>query len=469
MIHINNKKKRHEKWQKLWDQQQQTKLIPLLTEAPSVEIADFLAQQPDQQAIQTLQQLPLPLQGKILQEIEENHQRTFPQFFTPQQLANIFPYISSASRVDLYQKLTNPQKTQLLPLLPPTIRQDVITLSIYPTETAGGIMSTEFVALPLHITVQQALQQVRKKAPSNKKLYYLYAVDKNMKLQGYLLLQDLVIANPQTPIKNIIQQKFIFAQDREDQESVVKKIEKYDLMAIPILNTNHQLVGIVNYDDAMDVIRQEQTEDMERFMGIEHDEKSTDYLHTPTTTHFYKRIKWLIGLFFLSFLSSLIMHRHEALLKHIGIIALYITTINDAGGNAGSQTATVVIRALSLGQIHPKDWFKILLKEAKIAILTAILLASLAFLKVLLFSKTLAHNTPQSFSPPTQGIYYLAFIVALAISLQVILSTLIGATLPILMKWIGQDPALAASPAITTIVDSTGLLIYFTLTITLLT
>ncbi len=465
MTSLENTKERLEQWQTLLHGEKKKALLHSLEEAPPIEVAEFLCKQSIEECGHLLLLFPIEERAEIFENIEEEYQLGLYDILKPRELGGMFAHMSSDVRVDFYQKLTNEQKIALLPYLPKEIRQDVITLSIYPSETAGGIMSTDFVSLPLDLSVQKALELVRREAPSNKMVYYLYVVDKEMKMLGFVMLRDLVVTDPSAPIQDILHDKFVFTEVEEDREAVARKIEKYDLMALPVLNGNDQLVGIVSYDDAMDVIRREQTEDLERLMGIVPDERKEDYLGTSSFEHFKKRIKWLVGLFFLSFVSSFIVHRYESLLKHIGILALYLTTINDAGGNAGSQTATVVIRALSLGQVTLKSWIRILIKEAKVALMAAFLLSVLTFFKVMFFSQWLSSLNEQGFELPAQGVYYLGFIVALALSLQVIVSTLIGAGLPIMIKWMGEDPALAASPAITTIVDSTGLLIYFTISL----
>jgi magnesium transporter len=293
-------------------------------------------------------------------------------------------------------------------------------------------------------------------------IYYIYVVDRSMKMLGFVSLRDLVMADPEDKVASHLHENFISASVEDDRESVAKQVEKYNLVAIPVLNRKKQLVGIVRYDDAMDIIRAEETEDMEKFMGIVSDEEAANYLEVSSMQHFKKRVGWIVGLFIASILSEVIIHRHEVLLGKMTVLALYLPMIAAAGGNAGSQSATVVIRAVSLGQVTLKNWLRIILKEASVAIMLAFCLFFLAFLKVTILSKA-NHVVIDNHS-----IYMLAFAIALALSLQVVTSAIVGAALPLVAKYFNGDPAVAASPAITTFVDITGMAIYFAVVVTLL-
>ena len=321
-------------------------------------------------------------------------------------------------------------------------------------------MSTDFATVIEDMSVKHAIQKLREDSPSKKMIYYIYVVDKNMQMIGFVSLKDLIMAMPNEKVASVLHENFVYATISDDRETVAQQVEKYDLVAIPILNEEKQLVGIVRYDDVMDVIRAEETEDMEKFMGIVSNEETSDYLKSSSFQHFKKRVTWIVGLFIASILSEIIIHKHEALLGRLTVLALYLPMIAGAGGNAGSQAATVVIRAISLGQITLHSWLRVILKEAKVAFWLAFCLFFLAFLKVIILSGNVIienHST-----------YRLAFSIALSLSLQVITSTVVGAALPLIAKYFNGDPAVAASPAITTLVDITGMFIYFTIAVVLL-
>ncbi|MHA7877778.1 MAG: magnesium transporter [Bacteroidota bacterium] len=449
-------------WTQLLEQQQEESLLTLLCDAPIIEIAEFLSQQPSQKALSLLTQLPQELQGAVFADFETGQQLALYKLLSKKEFAHIFSHIPSHQRTAFYQHLAHNEQIRLLPYLYKKDREDVMTLSAYPPETAGGIMSTDFATVIENMQVKQAIQKLREDSPSKKMIYYIYVVDQNMQMIGFVSLKDLIMAAPDEQVTHIVHENFVYANITDDRESVARQIEKYDLVAIPILNEEKQLVGIVRYDDAMDVIREEETEDMERFMGIvsNANEDTSDYLSASSLQHFRKRVTWIVGLFMASILSELIIHKHEALLGRLTVLALYLPMIAGAGGNAGSQAATVVIRALSLGQVTLRNWLGVVLKETKVAFLLAFCLFFLAFLKVIILSGNVTVENHSAHS--------LAFVIALSLSLQVITSTVVGASLPLIAKYFNGDPAVAASPAITTLVDITGMAIYFTIAVVML-
>lgn len=447
-------------WKQLLAQGQESELLALLSRAPVVGVADFLAQQATADLLALLARLPVEMQGAVFAEFDEQRQQAVYQLASKRDFATIFSHMPSSDRADFYQQMNDREQAKLFPYLTKRVREDVIVLSAYPPKTAGGIMSTDFATVLGEMTVKQAIRKLREDAPSKKMIYYIYVVDENMRMIGFVSLKDLIMNASTTQVTSILHHNFVYATVTEDQEAVAKRLEKYDLIAMPILNEEQQLVGIVSYDDAMEVIRLEQTEDMEKFMGIVSQETATDYLSTPSWQHFQKRVTWIVGLFITGFLSSLVIHRNKAILERITVLAVYLPMMADTGGNAGSQAASVVIRALSLGQVSLSNWLGIIFKEAKIGLWLALSLFLLAFLKVRILA---GHISMEHHS-----IYKLAFTIGLALSLQVITATIIGATLPLVAKYFNGDPAVAASPAITTIVDITGMSIYFAIAMALI-
>ena len=447
-------------WKQLLEQGQESELLALLSSAPVVGVADFLAQQTTADLLALLAQLPVEMQGAVFAEFDEQRQQAVYQLASKRDFATIFSHMPSSDRADFYQQMNDREQAKLFPYLTKRVREDVIVLSSYPPKTAGGIMSTDFATVLGEMTVKQAIRKLREDAPSKKMIYYIYVVDENMRMIGFVSLKDLIMNASATQVTSILHHNFVYATVTEGQEAVAKRLEKYDLIAMPILNEEQQLVGIVSYDDAMEVIRLEQTEDMEKFMGIVSQETATDYLSTPSWQHFQKRVTWIVGLFITGFLSSLVIHRNKAILERITVLAVYLPMMADTGGNAGSQAASVVIRALSLGQVSLSNWLGIIFKEAKIGLWMALSLFLLAFLKVRILA---GHISMEHHS-----IYKLAFTIGLALSLQVITATIIGATLPLVAKYFNGDPAVAASPAITTIVDITGMSIYFAIAMALI-
>jgi magnesium transporter len=429
-------------------------MVPVMKKMPVVEVAEILQAIDETYLFNLLDRFTLEQQGLIFSEFPMVKQLDLFKSVSKKRFAQIFENMPSENRADFFQHLTQEEQSSLLPFLSKNVREDVIKLSAYPPETAGGIMSTDFATVESQMTCAEAIEKVRSDAPSKKTVYYIYVVDSNQRLQGFITLKDLIMAEPYTKVENALHRDFVFAFVDEDREKVAQLIERYDLVAIPILNRENQLVGIVTHDEAIDVIRAEHSEDMQKFMGIVQANEEFDYLGTSTFKHFKKRVVWIVSLAAVGIISGIIIHRYENALEKLLILALYMPMVADTGGNAGSQAATVVVRALALGQITVRNWFKILWKEAKISLLLAVCLGLLAYGKVLFLSWET--DIPSAYSLPV-----IAFAISLALALQVVTATVIGAGLPLLVKRFGGDPAVAASPAITTVVDITGLLIYF--------
>ncbi len=433
-------------------------LVAILKKMPVVDVVEVLAQLEDDILIEVLGYFNVEEQGYIVSDFDLEKQLKVFDLLDRKSFADIFTNMASDIRADLYQELDREQQLQLLPFLNKKTREDVTHLSSYDPETAGGIMSTDFATLLENMTAQQAIEKVRMDAPSKKMIYYLYVVDEQMKLKGFTTLKDLIMAEPGTPVSEFLYSDYIFAHVDEDRESVASKIDKYDLVAIPVINQLNQLAGIVRHDEAMDVMRVEQTEDMEKFMGIMHTpaEEELNYIETKPVSHFRKRVVWVAILAVLGLLTGMVIHQFEDAIASLVILAFYMPMVADTGGNTGSQAATIVIRAMALGQVKVQQWLKILLKEARVSILLGLVIGVITFGNVLIL--TSLFNVP---IPSELSLSFVGLGIAIALSLQVISSTLIGASLPLIVKSFGGDPAIVASPAITTLVDATGLLIYF--------
>jgi len=298
------------------------------------------------------------------------------------------------------------------------------------------------------------MAKIRHDAPSKNMVIYIYVVDEAMVMKGVVTLKELVLADPNSKVSELLDEFFVAAEVNEDRESVAQKIEKYDLAAIPVLNSLQQLVGVVGHDDAIQVIRAEQTEDLEKLAGVMPSQEGEDYIQTSTFKHFQKRVVWLVGLAAMGIISGMIINEYQGILEQFIILAMYMPMMASTGGNTGTQAATVIIRALSLGHISDDEWFKIVFKEIRISTMLSVCVALLTYLKIVFLS---FHGLmPDGFS-----MSFIGFTISLAIAVQVVCSAVIGAGLPLVVRRMGGDPAVVASPAISTIVDITGLLIYF--------
>lgn len=447
--------------QDLSEQGKTAELVEMFEELPTMDVAEFMEEKSIEEVIQYLKKLDLEDQGRIASDFSIDLQKKLFKSLDRRSFATIFGQMFSDIRADLYQELTKEEQIELLPYLDKKVREDVIILSAYPPETAGGIMTTDFATIFADMTAYEALAKIRKDAPSKDMIYYIYVVDHSMVMKGLVTLKDLVMHDPKDKVHEMLNEFFVYAEVNEDRESVALKIEKYDLVAIPVLNSLNQLVGIVSHEEAIDIIQKENTEDIEKLMGIMPSADDEEYLETSSFNHFKKRVVWLVSLAAIGIISGMIINEYQSVLEQFIILAMYMPMMAATGGNTGAQAATVVIRALSLGQITDDEWISIVFKEMKISFMLSLCVALLTYLKIAFLSF-------HSMLPAGFSMEYIAFIISLAISIQVISSAIIGAALPLVVRRLGGDPAVVASPAITTIVDITGLLIYFTIASTTL-
>jgi magnesium transporter len=369
-------------------------------------------------------------------------------------IARLLADMPPDDRADVFKLLPEDRREEVLPAMAQAEREDIRRLSAYKEGTAGAVMTSDYATLSPELTASKAIDRLREIAPDRETIYYAYVVDGHRKLIGFISLKDLIIARKESRIGEIMHRDVICARVEDDQEDAARKIQKYDLIALPIINGNEALVGIITHDDAIDIITQEQTEDMEKLMAISGRHEAAAYMKTPVIKHFKNRVLWIVVLALFGFISGAIVQKFEGLLLQFAILVTFMPMLADTGGNTGSQSATLVVRALALEEITHKDIVRILLKEAQIGLLLGVLLGAIAYGRVLFFGA--GSSGPAGFSIGTIGIA-----VSVALTLQVITATVIGALLPLCAARLKLDPAVIASPALTTVVDITGLLIFF--------
>jgi magnesium transporter len=430
-------------------------LVEMFEELPTMDVAEFMEEKPIEEVVEFLHKLDIEDQGRIFSDFSQTIQLKLFHTLDRRSFAEVFAHMFSDIRADLYQELSKEEQIELLPYLNKQVREDVLILSAYPPETAGGIMTTDFATIFADMSAAEALAKIRKDAPSKEMIYYIYVVDHSMVMKGLVTLKDLVLHDPKDKVLEMLNEFFVYAEVNEDRESVAQKIEKYDLVAIPVLNSLNQLVGVVSHEEAIDIIRAEQAEDFEKFGGIMTSANDDEYLQTSSFHHFKKRVVWVVSLAAIGIISGMIISAYQGILESFIILAMYMPMMAATGGNTGSQAATVIIRSLSLGEIHDEDWPRIIFKEIKISLMLSITVAILTYLKIAFLSY-------HALLPTGFSMGYVAFTISLAIAIQVITSAIIGAGLPLIVRRMGGDPAVVASPAISTVVDITGLLIYFT-------
>ncbi|MDY0132466.1 MAG: magnesium transporter [Desulforegulaceae bacterium] len=432
------------------------KEIKLLIEtAPSPVVADFIAGlEPDE--VKTILMEADPFRkAEIFSYLDLELQLELAKVMKRNDLAQIITYMAHDDRVDLLKKIPEEKRELILPALAQAEREDIRKLSAYPEGTVGAMMTSDYATLSKELTAKEAINKLRLEAPNKETIYYAYIINEKRQLTGFVSLKDLILARADESVESIMHTKMIFANAYDDQEKAARTIQKYDLIALPVINGGNSLVGILTYDDAIDIITQEHTEDIEKLMAISGEHEAGVYLKTTSFVHFKNRAIWIVGLSFLGLMSGYIIKNYQDALESLILLTLYMPLMTDAGGNTGSQAATVVVRALALNEINPKDIFKVIFKELKVAFLTAALLGCLTFFQVLVLSWN-------SVFPAGISIYNIGLVVAVALSIQVVTATLVGAALPMTIAKMKLDPAVVASPALTTIVDISGLVIYFT-------
>lgn len=417
-------------------------------------VADSLSDIEPEQIQRVLNALEAELAAEVFHHLDEDIQESVVETLRRGELARLVTRMAPDDRVDLLKRIPDDRQHALLQALAVAEREDIRRLASYEEGTVGSIMTTDYATLPASLTAQRAIDRLRVAAPDKETIYYAYVVDDNRKLLGFVSLKDLILAWPQSRVEDLMHRDVISVNVHDDQEVVARQISKYDLLALPVVDNNGALLGIVTHDDAMDVLMQENTEDMEKLMAIGGAHEAAAYLRTPALHHFKNRCGWIVALAMLGLVSGAIVHNFEELLLQFAILATFMPMLADTGGNTGSQSATLVVRALAIGEVKPRDVLRIISKELVVAVLLAVVLGLFSVGRVWLF----APDTPlQSGITLTR----IGFAVALALGLQVITSTLIGALLPLGAAKLKLDPAVVASPALTTIVDISGLLIFF--------
>ena len=323
-------------------------------------------------------------------------------------------------------------------------RKSINTFLQYADDSAGSVMTIEFVDLRKGMTVAEAFDHIRKTGVDKETIYTCYVTDKNRYLEGIVSVRKLLLSEDNQLIGDIMKSNVIYVTTSDDQETVGNMFSKYGLISIPVVDSEKRLVGIVTIDDALDIIEQEATEDFEKMAAIMPSERP--YLKTSVFELAKHRILWLLILMISATFTGSIMKGYEDVLSSMIVLSVFIPMLMDTGGNAGSQSATLIIRGLALKEIQTKDWYRVVLKEFSVALISGTILAIVNYFRIILFGM----GSPE-----------VAFVVSLSILLTVVMAKVVGSMLPILANKLKIDPAIMASPLITTIVDALALFVYF--------
>ena len=428
----------------LLDEKKYNQFISEVNEMNAVDIADFLQTLDDQQLSKVFRMLKKDIAADVFAELDAEVQQKIIDSMKDSEISAFIDTLAMDDTVDMLEELPANVVARILKSSSPEHRKEINKFLKYSDQSAGSVMTSEFVRIKSNLTVEAAVDYIRKTGIDKETVYVIYVTDASRRLLGWVELRDLLFADKADLIEDIMYTAVISATTSDDKETVANLISKYDLLALPVVDSENRLVGIVTVDDALDVISQEATEDIEKMVAIVPSDKP--YLKVGVFETFIKRVPWLLILMIsAAFTGSIITHYEEALGKVV-ILTAFIPMLMGSGGNAGGQASVTIIRSLSLGEIRMRNIFKILWKELRVSLLCGTALAVAAFAKVMIFDRVSAE---------------IALTVSLSLLATIVLAKLVGASLPILAKRVKLDPAVMASPFITTIVDAVSLIIYF--------
>ncbi len=433
-----------EKIKDLIDNKQYTLLRQELSELNEADIATLLEELPEEELIRIFRILPKSIAADVFSYLPIETEQTIIATLTDREAANIINNLMADDATDLLEEMPANVVKKLLANANSETRRDINHLLRYPEDSAGSIMTVEFVDLKENLTVEQAIARIRKTGVDKETINICYVLDAQRRLLGTVSLRYLLLSDADAKIGDIMNENVISIKTLMDQEEVAMVFQKYDFTSMPVVDNENRLVGIITVDDVVDIMREEATEDIEKMAAIVPSDKP--YMKTGVFETWKKRIPWLLLLMISATVTGgIILYYEEALGTYV-VLTAFIPMLMDTGGNAGGQASVTVIRALSLQEIDFGDILAIIWKEARVAVLCGITLAAANFAKLMIIDKV-------SLS--------IAFVVCATLVLAVFFAKLVGCTLPMLAKKIGFDPAVMASPFITTIVDALSLMIYF--------
>ena len=415
-----------------------------LSDMNEADIAVVLEKLPVEKVPLLYRILPKELAADVFVNMESDTQEFLIRAFSDTELREVLDELYVDDAVDIIEEMPATVVKRILRHTDPEVRKSINEILQYPEDSAGSWMTIEYVDLKKQMTVDDAFTRIRRTGVDKETIYICYVTDENRKLLGIVSVKDLLLADKSEMISEIMDTNIISVGTLEDAEVVTEKFQKYDLLALPVVDRENRLVGIITFDDAMDALQDENTEDIEKMAAITPTDKP--YLKTTVFETFKTRIPWLLLLMISATFTGKIISHFEAALQTYVVLTAFIPMLMDTGGNCGGQASVTIIRGLSLGDIEFRDIFKVIWKEIRVAFFCGVTLAAANFIKLLLVDRVSIK---------------VACVVCLTMLLTVILAKLIGCTLPIFAKMLHLDPAVMASPFITTIVDALSLLIYF--------
>jgi magnesium transporter len=407
------------------------------------DIAIILNEVSEEECVIIYRLLNKDVASDVFVELDSDIQEKLIGFFTDKELKEVLDEIFLDDTADIIEEMPANVVKRILKNIDKNDRKIVNELLKYPEDSAGSIMTPEFIDFKEDMTIKDAFDKIRRVGEDKENIYTGYVLTKTRKILGKVDVEDMILANDDDNITEIMKKDIIVVNTYDDQEEVVKKLEKYDEFVLPVVDTEERLVGIITVDDAIDVMQEETEEDFEVMAAVTPSDES--YFKTSVLTHAKNRFVWLLLLMISSTLSGAIINHYESAFAALPILVAFLPMIMDTGGNCGSQASTLIIRGLATDEIKMKDIFKVIWKEFRVALIVGVILALVNGIRIYIQYRQLN----------------VAFIVSLTLICTVVLSKLIGCTFPIVAKKIKLDPAIMAAPLISTIVDSTSVFIFF--------
>lgn len=426
-----------------------SEFVRAVTDIPIVDIGEMFEDIPVEYRPRFFRLLPKEIASEAFVHLDSDAQEDIINSFNDSELAAMLEELYLDDTVDIIEEMPANVVKRIMRNSTHENRSLINRLLSYPKASAGSIMTTEYVRFKSTMTVREAFDHMRRVAIDSETIYTCYVTDSYRHLIGIITAKDLLISPLDTELSDIMESAVIFVRTGDDKEDVARMFEKYDFLALPVVDAEGRLVGIVTVDDAIDVIKAETEEDFAKMAAITPTEQP--YLKSSAWRIFTSRIPWLLLLMISATFSSTILNRFEASLA--AVFVLFVPMLMDTGGNSGSQSSVTLIRGISLGEVEFRDILRVLWKELRVGTLCGIALGAVAFVKVILIDGLMMSN-PEVTVP-------VALIVAATLAITIIIAKLIGSTLPMLAAKIGFDPAVMASPFITTIVDALSLVVYF--------
>ncbi len=422
-----------------------------LSQSNPIDIAQLFEEIPPERVAPLFRLLPKELASEVFVEMDPELQQKLIMCFSDFELHVLVDELYVDDTVDIIEEMPANVVKRILASADPAMRKDINEILKYPGDSAGSIMTTEYVTLKENMTVGEAFDRIRQVGPDSETIYTCYVTSRDRRLLGVVTVKELLLADKEMSVGDLMTENVIFAYTDEDREETANRIRDYGLMALPVTDRERRLVGIVTVDDALNVITEESEEDFSKMAGVTPTE--TPYIKTSVWTLWKARVPWLLLLMISATFTGAIISGFEHKLAACAVLIGFIPMLMDTGGNSGSQSSVSVIRALSLGDISIKNFFKVLFKEFRVGLLCGLTLAACNLLKMLLVDRLLFGGRDVS--------VHVMLTVSMTLCFTVIVAKMVGSMLPLLAKAMKLDPAVMAAPVISTLVDAISLLIYF--------